>query len=92
VLKERPGQLRFGADQNTPDTGFGTWDDLAWDQIPMTDETYLTVRAGAHGIPTPANPAGITWGASAAHQAYAMFQSPVLYARHAAEMLPPSAA
>lgn len=86
VLKERPGQVRFGADVAAPATGLRTWDDLAWDRVPLADATYARVTGA--DLPEPTDAAGVTWGASSAHQAYAMFQSPVLYARHAAEMLP----
>ena len=86
VLKERPGQVRFGADDAIPAAGFGSWDDLAWDRIPLSDGLYA--RAAGAGLPAPADPAGVLWGGSAAHVAYALFQSPVIYARHASELLP----
>lgn len=89
VLKERPGQVRFGADESTPATGFATWDDLAWDRIPLADGLYVRIGGAGVAPPQPNDPAGVAWGASAAHQAFAMFQNPVIFARHAAEMLPP---
>lgn len=91
VLKERPGQTRFGADEKDPPHGFKTWDDLAWSAVPCADGMYVRV-SGADlipPVPKPAEPENVSWGGSAAQQAYAMFQSPILYARHAAELLPP---
>jgi hypothetical protein len=101
VIKERPGEPRFGFDE----TGSGpivVWNDLAWDRVP---------RAGGHVAPLPPpgiqippsvppgeeekedqrkDDADVRWDddLSAAELAYIMYQAPAMVAMHAAEMLP----
>jgi hypothetical protein len=87
VLKERPGQVRFGLDEQTPEEGLETWDDLAWDAIQFPAGTSQ-LRLDANPQLTPTEPQDATWGATAADMAAILFQSPILYARHAEEMLP----
>ena len=103
MIKERPGEPRFGFDVSR-DGSLEVWNDLAWpDVLPAGD----VVSAGA-GAPTfTLDPPGaaedqekvdqhdedehVRWGPgmSAADAAYVMFQAPVLVAVHAAEMLTP---
>lgn len=101
VLRERPGQIRFGLDDWTPlgsDPEFPeedpvNWNDLSWEHF-VPDTTTLenyqlsathTFSASAGEENTPA----ATWGKNAADVAYILYQNPVLFARHASEMLPP---
>lgn len=87
VLKERPGQTRFGMDDTAPLKGLRTWDDLSWDQLVWPGgTTYVHVVDNA--TLAPSQPSVGTWDKSSADLASILFQSPVLYARHAEEMLP----
>ncbi len=88
VLKERPGQVRFGLDELAPEGGLETWDDLSWEDIALPDDSTYPLLADAAGL-APATAADATWARSSADMAAILFQSPVLYARHAEEMLPP---
>jgi len=87
VLKERPGQVRFGLDEAAPKGGLKTWDDLSWEALALPAGTSYPRLADHAGL-APAGPAEATWARSSADMAAILFQSPVLYARHAEEMLP----
>ncbi|MCI0689899.1 MAG: hypothetical protein L0Y54_22070, partial [Sporichthyaceae bacterium] len=80
VLQERPGQPRFGLDSTVPGDGYDTWDDLSWDRPAYLD-------AGAT-VPAPTDPGGATWAATSADLAAILLRSPVMYARHADDLLP----
>ena len=101
VMRERPGQIRFGLDVWTPtdpdDPVFPTsdpanWNDLSWEHLVNStselenyhlDATYpFTSGTGSENIPLA------TWGKNSADIAYILYQNPVLFARHAQEMLP----
>ncbi|CAN5135498.1 hypothetical protein BH11BAC5_BH11BAC5_45320 [soil metagenome] len=98
VLKERPGHIRFGLDDFTDEHGNTdvmpagspkTWDDMAWEYLVNSkaelDSYHITFNKNI----TIQNPAGQPlWNANAADLAAILFQDPVLFARHAAEMLP----
>ncbi len=103
VIKERPGEPRFGFDVSR-DGPLEVWNDLAWPDVLPTGDV---VSAGG-GAPTfNLEPPGaaedqekvdqhdedehVNWGPAmtAADAAYVMFQAPVLVAVHAAEMLTP---
>ena len=87
VLMERPGEPRFGLDETTPAGGLSTWNDLAWDALGFPGGTpYVGIDANA--ALAPATPAAAAWGRNAADMASILFQSPILFARHASEMLP----
>jgi len=85
VLKERPGQARFGLDARVPRAGFRTWDDLWWGQLSGSDD-YVNINATGALQPSTTSPG--TWAASAADMAAILLRSPVMYARHASDMLP----
>lgn len=88
VLKERPGQVRFGLDEHAPARGLAGWEDLSWDAIQFPGGTsYL--RIGDNAALAPQNPGAAAWGRTSADMAYILFQTPILYARHAEEMLAP---
>ncbi len=101
VLRERPGQIRFGLDDWTPvnpsDPDFPAgdptnWNDLSWEHLVTSrsdledyhidSEHTFTANAGSENSPLA------VWGKNSADMAYILFQNPVLFARHAQEMLP----
>jgi hypothetical protein len=85
VLKERAGQPRFGPQTGAPEQGFRTWDDLWWGQL-ASSQTYLNLAASG---PLAPQDGGVgTWAATSADMAAILFRSPVMYARHADDMLP----
>ena len=103
VIKERPGEPRFGFDVSR-DGPIEVWNDLAWPDVLPTGD-LVPVGAGAPAptlvAPSPtdepekidqhAEDAHVRWGPdmTAADAAYVLFQAPVLVAVHAAEMLTP---
>ena len=103
VIKERPGEPRFGFDESSA-AQIVVWNDLGWDRVPMTGQTISPVPGIAPGVQIPAaSPPGeeekdeqrvedvhVRWGddVSAAELAYILYQAPVMVAIHAAEMLP----
>ena len=66
-----------------------TWDDLAWENLVNSkaelDSYHITFNKNIV-IQNPANQP--LWNSNAADIAAILFQDPVLFARHAAEMLP----
>jgi hypothetical protein len=103
VIKERPGEPRFGLDlpQPAPQTVINTWNDLAWSDVLNTYTPGGFLRVGEKSI-TLSDPGAageeeqqyvedsrFHWQANthAAELAYILFQVPVLMAVHAAEML-----
>lgn len=101
VIKERPGEPRFGFDETSEQTKV-VWNDVGWDDVEMSGAFVKPVRAATLTLPA-ASPAGeqekeaqrkedvkVPWDAnvSAAELAYILYQAPVMVALHAAEMLP----
>lgn len=107
VFKERPGQIQFGLDDFTTETGDATempsgmpetWNDLTWEHLVAnkTDlENYQLNFSKAVSI-THAADAEVkdkylnevpSWASNAAEVASILYQDPVLFARHAGEML-----
>jgi hypothetical protein len=106
IIKERPGEPRFGLDIERGGAPINSWSDLAWDDATV-ENGYLRIKAGMESFElTTAPPASegpeemeqhledrqIEWNANtnAADVAYILYQLPVLVAVHAAEMLPKS--
>jgi hypothetical protein len=98
VLRERPGQIRFGLDDFTPidpddptwPTGDPTtWNDLAWEHLVATADDLKEYQIDVtHALsPVPGTPTA-TWGKNAADMAFILYQNPVMFCRHAQEMLP----
>ena len=63
VLMERPGQPRFGLDDDSPAGGLQTWNDLAWDALTLhartsTTKIFLTLSSPPM---TPAGGRGRGW-------------------------------
>lgn len=99
VMKERPGQLRFGMDDfgdetgGMPSTPPQTWNDLAWEHLVGSKDDLLHYHIGFTKPVSITNAGGQpVWGSNAADMAAILFQNPVLIARHAAEMLASSSA
>jgi hypothetical protein len=100
VIKERPGEPRFGLDTE-PSPERNVWNDLSWPEVqPGPAGSYLDLATAPASLPlTP--PAGppeavqfaedqhVVWRPSmtAADLAYILFQAPVLVGVHASQML-----
>ncbi|NUT49845.1 MAG: hypothetical protein HOV94_21415 [Saccharothrix sp.] len=102
VIRERPGEPRFGLDiQRTG--GLQVWNDLAWDDVAPTPLLFIPTGSGAptRTLTKPAEAADVEklpqweedkalhWGAdlNSSEIAYILYQAPVLVAVHAQEML-----
>ena len=103
VLKERPGDPRFGAELDQL-TDLQLWDDISWPDIdPGPQHGFIEVGSGTKGVfldTRTADDANLDqrrddlgmppWSGtlSSADIAYILFRVPVLMAVHAQEMLP----
>jgi hypothetical protein len=104
VLKERPGDPRFGVDDG-PQTPVEVWNDLSWTDVDPHGRGFLELAAdvtvplvgfdGSEDDPEKREQRAEDeslplWyaGLSSADVAYILFQVPVLVAVHAQEMLP----
>jgi hypothetical protein len=98
VLRERPGQIRFGLDDFTPiDADDPTWpegdptdwNDLAWEHLVEDAEDLQDYQVDvSHSLSAVAGTPQATWGRNAADMAFILYQNPVMFCRHAQEMLP----
>jgi hypothetical protein len=91
VIKEVPGEPRFGLDEETTtNLSPEKWDNLSWqnlgNDVALIDATTLATQPGSSDPPN-ANPNGVNWNSNAADLAYILYQKPVLVAVHAREML-----
>lgn len=89
VIKERPGETRFGLDLPPPvPEDFDSWNDLHWGRITSAERIELGALAAA---PTDEDISGttISWGTqmNAAEMAMVLYQNPVMVCVHAREML-----
>jgi hypothetical protein len=98
VLRERPGEIELGLDDVPADEPLPTlasWNDLSWRHLQFATASPSHISLGANSgltlaaATSPPGPRAGVWGQSAADQAYILMQSPILYARHAEELLPP---
>ena len=104
VIKERPGEPRFGLDIER-DGPLNVWNDLAWpDVMGDGDNGFLQIDAGtqtlnltepeepelSEKIPQFEDDQALQWHAdmNSAELAYILYQVPVLVAIHGSEMLP----
>jgi len=103
VIKERPGEPRFGLDlpQAAAQGAINTWNELSWTDVVDDYATVQVLPVGQRdvglvdpGTGTPEKPQhdedkAFRWRADthAAELAYILYQVPVLIAVHAAEML-----
>jgi hypothetical protein len=100
VIKERPGEPRFGFDIDRSGA-LEVWGDLAWsDVLPAGELVGVGFTTPALTLATPSEPeketqhaddVQVSWGPemTAADVAYVAYQAPVLVGVHAAEMLTP---
>jgi len=102
VLKERPGEPRFGLDIDK-DASPNVWNDLSWEDVSMggNGNRFLTPAPPPVTLATPSGDEGekqsqhdddvqVNWTqqVSSAELAYILFQAPVMVAIHGSEMLP----
>lgn len=103
VIKERPGEPRFGLDGEQQPT-ISVWNDLSWPDVqPAAAGSFIEIASapGAFPLLVPgvadqekatqhADDVKVTWShdMSSAELGYILFQAPVLIAVHATEMLP----
>ncbi|SDC91501.1 hypothetical protein SAMN04488104_100953 [Algoriphagus faecimaris] len=93
VLRERPGQVSFGLDDldGTLDMTPDNWDQVTWEHIEGksgVQPPYLKIKGVNINLgPGSSGPRAATWGASSSDMAYILYQSPILFARHASTML-----
>ena len=99
VLKERPGEPRFGLDLNKSDRIIN-WNNLSWEDIGTEDgqcielNTEITFQDYNSGIDQENRPQEddeqARWNSSSnsAELAYILYQVPVMVAVHASRMLP----
>ena len=98
VIQEVPGEPRFGMDiayEPTRDTDGNpandprdTWNNLAWNSFGGSEPPFVT-RQPAPSFPRPdvGELQAHQWASNAAQMAYILFQTPVMVAVHASEML-----
>lgn len=98
VIQEVPGEPRFGMDieyeptrdsDNDPKNDpRDTWNNLAWNSFGAGEPAFVT-RSPAPSFPRPdtAELSAHAWGTNSAQMAYILFQTPVMVAVHATEML-----
>ena len=103
VIKERPGEPRFGLDtEQTPK--LNVWNDLSWQDVqpgPPGSFIEIATAPATFNLSVPGaedqekdvqhgDDAKVAWShdMSAAHLGYILFQAPVLVGVHASEMLP----
>jgi hypothetical protein len=91
VIQERPGETRFGMDLPTDDTlgPVTAWDDLSWGHVATTPGRPLELEPPPPTAIGDEPDASVAWGTDSASMAYILYQSPVMVALHAADMLPP---
>jgi hypothetical protein len=103
VIKERPGEPRFGLDDKASGT-IQVWNDLSWPRVqPQPAGAHIEISAVAMPLavsnpgaadekyPQYLNDKDVIWNnstISSAELAYILFQAPVLVGVHASEMLP----
>ena len=103
VIKERPGEPRFGLDSEAQPQR-SVWNDLSWQDVqPAAAGSFIEIRSAPETFPLAApgpedeekltqhqDDRQVAWsrGMNSAELAYILFQAPVLVALHASEMLP----
>ncbi|WP_105030371.1 hypothetical protein [Arthrobacter ruber] len=103
VIKERPGEPRFGLDvpQENPSPTISTWNELSWSHVAAVHTPGEFLRLGERSLTLTAPPANdearpqyeedkvYKWrtDTQAAELAYILYQVPALIAVHAVEML-----
>ncbi|HEY0130589.1 MAG TPA: hypothetical protein VGB57_04220, partial [Allosphingosinicella sp.] len=102
VIKERPGEARFGFDVERGSTDTAVWSDIAWSDVTVESGTSFLRASQSHLLSEPAatderheqwlDDSQVPWtvGTNSADLAYILYQLPVMVAVHAADMLPRS--
>lgn len=101
VIKERPGEPRFGLDiERDAGVSLATWSDLAWPDVTLEAGPRYLEAQQTHTLTEPANTderheqwvddQHVTWTPAmhSADLAYVLYQLPVMVAVHAGDMLP----
>ncbi len=98
VFKERPGEIKFGLDDfvddlgnsGMPDGNAESWNDLSWEHLVGNTEELKSYQINFAESIVVTNPVsnGPVWGDNSADLAHILYQNPVIFARHAQEMLP----
>jgi hypothetical protein len=93
IIKERPGEPRFGMDvnQDPENPSPKKWDNMSWDLL-GTEENVKIINLAAITPNPPHDPnvndgLDVKWNSNSADMAYILYQKPVLVAIHAKEML-----
>jgi hypothetical protein len=97
VIQEVPGEPRFGMDiQYTPNRDTDndpsndppdTWNNLAWNSFPGSEPPFVQIAPPPQFKKPDKEIGTYGWGTNAANMAYILFQTPVMVAVHASEML-----
>ena len=89
VLKERPGEINFGLDdsETIPSQSAQQWNDLEWGHLVPADGSLNNLNH-IHCNSIRSTASAPNWGTNSAEMAYILYQMPVIFARHAEEMLP----
>ncbi len=101
VFRERPGQVKFGLDDFTdqlgddtvmpPDNQPADWNDMAWeylvDEKTELDDYLINFSRNIEVSNPPTGTNQALWGDNAADLAAILLQNPVIFGRHAQEML-----
>ena len=102
VIKERPGEPRFGFDVERGSTDTAVWSDIAWSDVSVDSDSSFLLAKQSHLLSEPAatderreqwlDDSQVPWtvGTNSADLAYILYQLPVMVAVHASEMLPRS--
>lgn len=99
VFRERPGQIKFGLDDYADELGDedampegdpATWNDLSWEHLvdAKADLASFVINFSKNVVitqPSDDDP-NPEWGNNSADMASILYQNPVIFARHAAEM------
>ena len=88
VIKEVPGEPRFGLDEDAPDSPEGLkWDNLSWEGFGSNVKALRMNQNPPANLNGLDNPDNVNWNTNSADLAYILYQKPVMIAIHAREML-----
>ncbi len=87
VIKEVPGEPRFGLDEElTTNPSESKWDNLSWHNL-GNNVALIDPTATLNPVPPGNNDDNVNWNSNSADLAYILYQKPVLVAVHSREML-----
>jgi hypothetical protein len=89
VIQQQPTEPRFGldaADFSKPPPELTTWNKLSWQHLADTEAGLKALTHASTGTVLPSI-GGVTWGQTAAHQAFITMQRPVRVAIHASKLI-----